>query len=555
MRFQTFILLFFSFAIFQTFGQKSNPNYKITYERISNGNVNSENPIIVLTNDTESITTNENTLLGTSDFPIETTVFLPKKLVLKKFCELSKTDKINMIDSTSLRKYKFDITNETKKILGYSCKKATTVINSNHIDVWFTNDLANYGSPQILGADLGLVLEVNRNNTYVVKAKKIEKTKEQFPDFSSYGNPVDKLTYNDLIWKSRFTTIPIFENEIINFSDTSVSNDSILRFANGTVILKKIQFPKLSSGDLAFIDLTEQSNGDAYDRTGSVFVIPEDKVISFFNGMQNGIKTLPIYQNGNGKEYQGVVATENFNPIIELLRFFTPFGIKQYNYIKLKDKNWLDQAFYRQDISELNSYLSEKEIYIGCFIGNYDKGGHKVSLNITIHKEDSKATENAVVLPLFCTTNVMEMAGQNYGSMFDHENGLEVTFTLEKPIKNAKLRYITTGHGGWENGDEFVPKVNSIYLNNELKHSFTPWRQDCGSYRLYNPASGNFSNGLSSSDYSRANWCPGMATNPVYIDLGSLEVGTHTLQVKIPQGKPEGNSFSSWNVSGVLIGE
>lgn len=507
MRFQTFILLFFSFAIFQTFGQKSNPNYKITYERISNGNVNSENPIIVLTNDTESITTNENTLLGTSDFPIETTVFLPKKLVLKKFCELSKTDKINMIDSTSLRKYKFDITNETKKILGYSCKKATTVINSNHIDVWFTNDLANYGSPQILGADLGLVLEVNRNNTYVVKAKKIEKTKEQFPDFSSYGNPVDKLTYNDLIWKSRFTTIPIFENEIINFSDTSVSNDSILRFANGTVILKKIQFPKLSSGDLAFIDLTEQSNGDAYDRTGSVFVIPEDKVISFFNGMQNGIKTLPIYQNGNGKEYQGVVATENFNPIIELLRFFTPFGIKQYNYIKLKDKNWLDQAFYRQDISELNSYLSEKEIYIGCFIGNYDKGGHKVSLNITIHKEDSKATENAVVLPLFCTTNVMEMAGQNYGSMFDHENGLEVTFTLEKPIKNAKLRYITTGHGGWENGDEFVPKVNSIYLNNELKHSFTPWRQDCGSYRLYNPASGNFSNGLSSSDYSRANWC------------------------------------------------
>jgi hypothetical protein len=34
-----------------------------------------------------------------------------------------------------------------------------------------------------------------------------------------------------------------------------------------------------------------------------------------------------------------------------------------------------------------------------------------------------------------------------------------------------------------------------------------------------------------------------------------LEVGTHTIQVKIPQGLPEGNSFSSWNVSGVLIGE
>ncbi len=83
---------------------------------------------------------------------------------------------------------------------------------------------------------------------------------------------------------------------------------------------------------------------------------------------------------------------------------------------------------------------------------------------------------------------------------------------------------------------------------------FTPWREDCGAFRLYNPASGNFQNGLSSSDYSRSNWCPGTATNPIYIELGNLKAGKHTLQVVIPQGKPEGTSFSSWNVSGVLIG-
>ncbi|HQW69654.1 MAG TPA: peptide-N-glycosidase F-related protein, partial [Flavobacterium sp.] len=159
------------------------------------------------------------------------------------------------------------------------------------------------------------------------------------------------------------------------------------------------------------------------------------------------------------------------------------------------------------------------------------------------------------IIPLFCTNNVMEMAGQEYGTMFNNEKGLEVNFTLDKPMKNAKLRYITTGHGGWENGDEFVPKKNSIYLNGKETFSFTPWRQDCGSYRLYNPASGNFSNGLSSSDYSRSNWCPGMVTFPIYIDLGDLEIGTHAMQIKIPQGLPEGTSFSSWNISGVLIGE
>jgi hypothetical protein len=41
----------------------------------------------------------------------------------------------------------------------------------------------------------------------------------------------------------------------------------------------------------------------------------------------------------------------------------------------------------------------------------------------------------------------------------------------------------------------------------------------------------------------------------MYIDLGELKAGKHTIQVKIPQGKPEGSSFSSWNISGVLIGE
>jgi len=46
-----------------------------------------------------------------------------------------------------------------------------------------------------------------------------------------------------------------------------------------------------------------------------------------------------------------------------------------------------------------------------------------------------------------------------------------------------------------------------------------------------------------------------MVTNPVYIELGDLKEGNHTIQVIIPQGNPEGTSFSSWNVSGVLIGE
>ena len=102
-------------------------------------------------------------------------------------------------------------------------------------------------------------------------------------------------------------------------------------------------------------------------------------------------------------------------------------------------------------------------------------------------------------------------------------------------------------------GDEFNQKPNTLYLDGEKVISFVPWRDDCGTYRNWNPCSGNFSNGLSSSDLSRSNWCPGTATNPEYIYLGDLEAGEHSITVKIPQGAPEGGSNSYWCISGTLI--
>jgi hypothetical protein len=98
-----------------------------------------------------------------------------------------------------------------------------------------------------------------------------------------------------------------------------------------------------------------------------------------------------------------------------------------------------------------------------------------------------------------------------------------------------------------------VPKPNRIFLDGTLKTQFTPWRLDCGSYRLYNPVSGNFDDGLSSSDLSRSNWCPGTITNPVFIELGDLAAGEHTIRIQIPQGPKEGESSSFWNVSGALV--
>jgi GLPGLI family protein len=546
------ILIILLFITLTSVGQTT---FKIIYTRTSNGTkVENQDPILVFSNEKETVISSENISNGKAIFPYEQSWITGNQHF--QIANLNAQQTIVTRDTTSIPKQTFEFGNEKRKIMGYECKRAKTIVNSNTIELWYTNDLGVKGSPTVLGQKLGLVLEVVRNGNFIITATKIEKN-SIFPTFDlnkENTKPLNSLTYKDLLWKSRFTTIAIFKDEIINYSDTSGSNDSILRFANGTIILRKIKFPEVKKRSQIFIDLVEQSNGDAYDRTGSVFMIPTDKPLSFLDGLKNGIKTLPVFENGNGKKYQGVVATENYYPLVELMRFFTPFGIKQYNHIQLKDKIWEEKVSYRQDISELTSILSDREVYIGTFIGNYDKGGHKVSVNITIHPEEDGVQKATTIFPLFNTTNIMEMAGQEYGTMFNSEKGLSVTFKLEKDIKNARLRFLTTGHGGWENGDEFVPKKNTIYLNDKEVFHFTPWREDCGSYRLYNPASGNFTNGLSSSDYSRSNWCPGMVTNPIYIDLGMLKAGTHTLQLKIPQGEPEGGSFSAWNVSGVLIG-
>lgn len=555
-----YLWLFIFFIIVSANAQKNNATFKITYLRTSNGSlIENQEPILVYANQKESVNTNQKIINKTAEFPFETFSFTkdkPSQYVT--IAQLNSTKSIATVDSVSLKKQTFELLSDKKIILGYECKKARTSINSNTIEIWYTDALKINASPNTVGQTLGLVLEINRNGNFVISATKIEKLKE----FPSNIRPeikskdiLDMLTYKDLVWKSRFTTVPIFKNEVINFSSESISNDSIMRFANGTVILRKVKIPTIAKGSQVFIDVTEQSNGDAYDRTGSVFMIPMDKKTSFLNGLQNGVKSLPIYENGNGKRYQGIISTDDYTPLLELMRFFTPFGIKHFNTIELKDKTWEERVHYRQDISELTAAIHNKEVYIGTFIGNYDKGGHKVSVNITVHPEENGVSKASNVIPLFNTTNVMEMAGQEYGTLFNSDKGLFVKFTLENDLKNAKIRYTTTGHGGWENGDEFVPKKNILFLDEKEIYHFTPWREDCGSYRLYNPASGNFPNGLSSSDYSRSNWCPGMVTNPVYIELGDLKAGPHILQVKIPQGATEGTSFSSWNVSGVLLGE
>lgn len=466
---------------------------------------------------------------------------------------------------TPFSKYeKPQLTGDTDTILGYKCQKAKVIIRSNTIEIWFTDELQVKGTPSLgIAPGLGLILKTIRNGNFETYATKVELKKVNDSLVKLPGDPgtiVDEATYRRKEIDNRFITVPVFLQQQINFNDSIVNPAAGLenvtyRYAGGTLVLKKLKLPD-SENYSVFADLSEYSNGDAYDRTGSVFVIPVSREKSFLDGLKNGKNALPIYKDNHGKEYQGVVETDQYLPPMELMRFFTPFGVRAYNERSaIQGYHWADSVNYKQEITDLLPALTG-EVWIGVFIGNYDKGGHIINLNLDYYPKQQRDTvkKKSWVEPVFNTVNLMEMAGQEYATMFDNDS-LTVTVDIPEGLDKLSLRYISTGHGGWENGDEFNQKLNEIFMDGKKIYSFIPWRTDCGTYRMYNPSSGNFSNGLSSSDLSRSNWCPGTTTNPVYIPINDLTPGKHTFKIAIPLGKREGTSFSAWNISGCLIGE
>lgn len=452
----------------------------------------------------------------------------------------------------------------SEKINGYECKKYRTSINSNTIEVWMTESLGYDAMPTISrGVLKGVMVRQLINGNIMFELRNIKKDKKIKKEIipSEMGQRVaprdiDKISKDKLIIKT-----PIFDKEQIHFAEIEkftgeIPYDTVIHFAYGTLILKRVQLENLPEHYSYFIEVEEQSNGDAYDRSGSIFVIPTDRELSLKDALIDSIQLLHSYTDKRDITYRAIKLEDDFLPVVELMRFFTPFGVNHFNdRVRIEGLEWSDVAYYKQDVTDVAKHL-RGDVLIGAFIGNYDGGGHKLSLDLLAYPGDYSwdlSQNDDWTLPLFNTCNVMEMAGQHYGRMFKTDS-LTVEFELPENVENLRLRYISTGHGGWGGGDEFNPKENSIIIDGEKVFTHTPWRCDCATYREMNPVSGNFWNGQSSSDLSRSGWCPGTATQPVYFDLGFLKAGKHTITIAIPQGDDEGSSFNHWMVSGVLIG-
>lgn len=344
--------------------------------------------------------------------------------------------------------------------------------------------------------------------------------------------------------------------------------DSILRLDAGRVILKKVTLPKYQLQPKVRVNVTLTSNGDPWDKSGSLFVIPKTanlNLIHFETGKFN-LKELK-------ESYPATTPIEkdsfNYVPNVELLRFMTPFGVGHFSdkenakgrkppYIP----HWEKEVKWSQDITHLLPLL-EDEVYIGVYIDTWTKEGYKLSVNLDF--EESKISNHIkkkqTIIPLVNT--VKYASDQRLYDGFSKQP-LTLSFTAKGNYKNAKLYFITTGHGGHSGGDEFVKKEHQIELDGETIKKYRPWRDDCASFRRFNPTSATWlakefmpneksNDKIASSDLSRSNWCPGSQVLPEIIALGALSKGEHTLKIAIPEAQPAKEKENNyWMISAYI---
>ena len=351
--------------------------------------------------------------------------------------------------------------------------------------------------------------------------------------------------------------VDVFKNAPVVFDTKAVPDgyhdpdaNGIIRLVNGRLILKKLELPKYERNVSVKLKVRLVSNGDPYDRSGSIFILNNSKKGVSQIGVAKGGQ-YPVMEGELGK-YPGIIRLEDYEPCVEAMRFMTPFGVGHFSNSPTPagiDK-WEEDVKWECDITHLYSLL-EGDAYLGCWIDTWVKEGFLIDVQLEItESKENKPMEKYKVLPLI---NTCPYIGQNYPDVFYHyKDGIKVKAKLNAKTE-AKLYYIVTGHGG-NNGDEFHKKENIISVNNNEIKKFTPWIESCKAYRKWNPTSGDVGGGLSSSDLNRSNWCPGSIVLPEVISLEEKNIENGIFSFAIQKAsKSVGNNLNFWLVSSYVV--
>jgi hypothetical protein len=112
-----------------------------------------------------------------------------------------------------------------------------------------------------------------------------------------------------------------------------------------------------------------------------------------------------------------------------------------------------------------------------------------------------------------------------------------VEITLEADAEDAHLVLITSNHGANAGGEEYNRREHSVYLDGELALQYTPGRDTCEPFRMYNTQGNGIYGPTPMSDeewQSFSNWCPGDVIDTRTIQWGPVAAGSHELVIDVP---------------------
>ena len=364
-------------------------------------------------------------------------------------------------------------------------------------------------------------------------------------------------------------TVVLWRGDTLDFvperkADTIPSPAGDYRLDAGRIRLRPVSLPPRQRRCDIALNVTLTSAGDPWDKSGTVFAFADGAGRDFLQRMQQG-------GDADTATFAGISTSGIREPATELLRFITPFGVGHFSHTEraqdYKPESvgaWADSVHWSSDLSDMQSWLTDADtLWIGAYIDTWTDEGYVLSAQLTM-KESSLACDVATdrkTLPLLNTTKLAH--DQRPFTGFP-TGPLTVPFHLDDNAGSAGLRFLTTGHGGHAGGDEFTEQEHILLLDGDTIKQWTPWRNDCGAFRRFNPTSGfwpstyvvrgdTLEERVASSDLSRSGWCPGDQVDPMALDLGNLEAGDHTLEISIPGAQTWTDStFNFWNITATL---
>ncbi len=355
-------------------------------------------------------------------------------------------------------------------------------------------------------------------------------------------------------------TIVLWEQTPIAFEPDNATPElnGWLRLDAGRTLLKPLILPKYARRTDITLHLTLQSHGDPWDKVGSVFALADGDGRRFMERLREGVQS-------DTTRFAGVMAEPDGTPPLEWMRFITPFGAGHFSDHPKADAwrpvyipKWENAVHWEAQLDDFQPWLAAADtVWIGLHIDTWTAEGYVVDGRLEFRESDlaCDVAPQHTILPLWNTMKLTH--DQRPYTGFPDGPLLTEVRTREGQVTCG---LITTGHGGHEGGDEFTPQPHALSVDGAVAHAWTPWRDDCASFRRFNPTSGSWlveergrSEEVASSDLSRSNWCPGSHVAPLMIPLGRWEEPLHAVALAIPGAQrlgPDAHNF--WNVSAYL---